>query len=369
MADNLIEMDVVTANGSEIVVSESSNPDLYWGMRGAGQNFGIVTKFRYNIFDYPNSQDIFHATYHFTEDKLEILFEHLNRLLNNGTLPRDINAYAVLRLKPLISTRVSRIRDYKVTKTTSNSIKPVFVYHFYYFGTSEQAMPYVQSILDLGPIFISNASFPYKHVSHRSFQASVGDPTCAAGISTKTRFPVGLKTYNISTNRKIYNLFKEMITTTPALATSFVQFEAFPMQAVKAVDPASTAYPHREDDILVSVPHPLSTPLLDELIQSLFYLQLPASNSCSLSRAFSTQYILSAETVAAANKYGLLARQLFVEGAHPLRFNAYSNYANGDETLEQLYGYEPWRLEKLKRLKRKWDPEGKFRFFNPITGF
>ncbi|KAL8639487.1 MAG: hypothetical protein Q9226_008865 [Calogaya cf. arnoldii] len=318
MADNLIEMDVVTANGSEIVVSESSNPDLYWGMRGAGQNFGIITKFRYRIFDYPNGQDIFHATYHFTEDKLEILFEHLNRLLDNGTLPRDVNAYAVLRLKPLISTR------------------PVFVYHFYYFGTSEQALPYTQLILDLGPISISNASFPYKHVSHRSFQASVGDPTCAAGISTKTRFPVGLKTYNVSTNRKIYNLFVDMITTTPALATSFVQFEAFPMQAVKAVDPASTAYPHREDNILV---------------------------------AFSTQYILSAETVAAANKYGRLARQLFVEGAHPLRFNAYSNYANGDETLEQLYGYEPWRLEKLKMLKRKWDPERRFRFFNPIMDY
>ncbi|KAL8854461.1 MAG: hypothetical protein Q9221_000732 [Calogaya cf. arnoldii] len=171
-------------------------------MRGAGQNFGIVTKFRYKIFDYPNGQDIFHATYHFTEDKLEILFEHLNKLLNNGTLPRDINAYAVFRLKPLISTR------------------PVFVYHFYYFGTSEQASPYTQSILNLSPISISNASFPYKHLSHRSFQASVGDPTCAAGISTKTRFPVGLKTYNISTNRKIYNLFEDMITTTPALATN-----------------------------------------------------------------------------------------------------------------------------------------------------
>ncbi|KAI4180354.1 MAG: hypothetical protein L6R41_007284 [Letrouitia leprolyta] len=300
MADNLIEMEVVTADGSEITVSESSNPDLFWAMRGAGQNFGIVTKFRYKIFDYPNGQDIFYATYHFTEDKLEILFEHLNRLLDNGSLPKD----------------------------------PVFVYHFYYFGTPEQALPYVQRILDLGPIAASNASFPYKEVSHRSFQASVGDPTCAAGISTKTRFPVGLKTYDVSTNRKIYNLFEDMITTIPALNTSFVQFEAFPMQGVKVVDPASTAYAHRDDDILV---------------------------------AFSTQYVHSAANAAAATKYGQKARQLFVEGARPMRFNAYSNYANGDETLEQIYGYEPWRLEKLKRLKREWDPHRRFRFFNPIT--
>ncbi|KAL8913490.1 MAG: hypothetical protein Q9171_001678 [Xanthocarpia ochracea] len=240
MGDNILEMDVVTADGSEITVSESSNPDLYWAMRGAGQNFGIVTKFRYRIFDYPNGQDIFHATYHFTEDQLEVLFKHLNSLINNGTLPRDVNAYVVLRSKPLISPR------------------PVFVYHFYYFGTSEQASPYTQRILPLNPISISNATFPYKELSHRSFQASVSDPTCAAGISTKTRFPVGLKTYNAFTNRKVYELFEDMITTHPALATSFVQFEAFPMQGVKAVDAASTAYAHRHDDILVFVPplHP-----------------------------------------------------------------------------------------------------------------
>lgn len=111
MADNFIEMDVVTADGSEIKVSESSNPDLYWAMRGAGQNFGIVTKFRYKIFDYPNGPNIFHATYHFTQDKLESLFEHLNSLLDNGTLPKDVNAYVVLRSKPLISPRASRTRE------------------------------------------------------------------------------------------------------------------------------------------------------------------------------------------------------------------------------------------------------------------
>ncbi|KAL9012906.1 MAG: hypothetical protein Q9173_002371, partial [Seirophora scorigena] len=75
MADSFIEMDIVTADGSEITVSESSHPDLFWAMRGAGQNFGIVTKFRYRIMDYPDGrQDIFHATYHFTENQLEVLF-------------------------------------------------------------------------------------------------------------------------------------------------------------------------------------------------------------------------------------------------------------------------------------------------------
>ena len=51
--DNILEMDVVLADGSSITVSDSSHADLYWGMRGAGHNFGIVTKFKYRIYDNP----------------------------------------------------------------------------------------------------------------------------------------------------------------------------------------------------------------------------------------------------------------------------------------------------------------------------
>lgn len=46
--------------------------------------------------------------------------------------------------------------------------------------------------------------------------------------------------------------------------------------------------------------------------------------------------------------------------------SAYVNYAGGDEGPEAWYGYEPWRMEKLKSLKRKWDPHQKFSYFAPI---
>jgi FAD/FMN-containing dehydrogenase len=42
------------------------------------------------------------------------------------------------------------------------------------------------------------------------------------------------------------------------------------------------------------------------------------------------------------------------------------NYATGDETLKQVYGYDEWRLEKLRALKAKWDPEGRFNHYHPI---
>jgi len=47
--DNLLSVDIVTADGRLLTASAEENPDLFWGVRGGSGNFGVVTSFEYQL--------------------------------------------------------------------------------------------------------------------------------------------------------------------------------------------------------------------------------------------------------------------------------------------------------------------------------
>jgi hypothetical protein len=65
--DNLLEADVVLADGRFVVANETENADLFWALRGGGGNFGVVTSFLFrahpakNVYAGPIFWDIAHA--------------------------------------------------------------------------------------------------------------------------------------------------------------------------------------------------------------------------------------------------------------------------------------------------------------------
>src|ERR687891_300254 len=48
-SDNLLSVETVTGDGRVVRASEKENSDLFWGLRGGGGNFGVVTSFEYKL--------------------------------------------------------------------------------------------------------------------------------------------------------------------------------------------------------------------------------------------------------------------------------------------------------------------------------
>jgi len=65
--DNFVSLEVVTAAGEAIEVTEDSHPDLFWALRGGGGNFGVVTRFSFQAYDFGPQMRFGAALYHEAE--------------------------------------------------------------------------------------------------------------------------------------------------------------------------------------------------------------------------------------------------------------------------------------------------------------
>ncbi len=94
--DSLMSADVVTADGDTVRASQDENPDLFWGLRGGGGNFGVVTSFEFRahpvgpevlagliVHPYSDAGDILRAYRNFAADA-----------------PDEVTVWAVLRKAP-----------------------------------------------------------------------------------------------------------------------------------------------------------------------------------------------------------------------------------------------------------------------------
>ncbi|KAJ5673433.1 hypothetical protein N7507_002560 [Penicillium longicatenatum] len=52
--DNVVNYDVVLGNGTQAAANSTSNPDLFWALKGGANNFGIVTKFTLKAYSMPH---------------------------------------------------------------------------------------------------------------------------------------------------------------------------------------------------------------------------------------------------------------------------------------------------------------------------
>jgi FAD/FMN-containing dehydrogenase len=94
--DNLISVDVVTADGKKIRASENENPDPFWAIRGGGGNFGVVTQFEFHLF--PVGPEIVAGLIVFPFDQAKQVLTKYREFV--ASAPEELNVWVVLRKAP-----------------------------------------------------------------------------------------------------------------------------------------------------------------------------------------------------------------------------------------------------------------------------
>ena len=96
LADQVVSAHLVLPSGDAITVSEQSHPDLFWAIRGAGHNFGLVTEWEYKIYDIKNPKWSYEV-FVFGGDKVEGLYDTANEMLRHQP-PQLVHWGYILRI-------------------------------------------------------------------------------------------------------------------------------------------------------------------------------------------------------------------------------------------------------------------------------
>jgi hypothetical protein len=86
--DNLLEADMVLADGTFVTVNDKQNTDLFWAIRGGGGNFGIITSFKFRAHPVSN---VYGGPTLWPIEKTEGIMEWYHQFINNA--PDDLNGF------------------------------------------------------------------------------------------------------------------------------------------------------------------------------------------------------------------------------------------------------------------------------------
>ncbi len=93
--DNLLEADLVLADGSVVTVNKNQNTDLFWAIRGGGGNFGIVTSFKFQAHPVKN---IYGGPTLWPIEKTEEIMEWYHDFIHNA--PDELNGFIATLIIP-----------------------------------------------------------------------------------------------------------------------------------------------------------------------------------------------------------------------------------------------------------------------------
>lgn len=316
IADQFVSMEIVLANGSERTVDAQSDPDLWWALRGAGHNFAIVTSVTLKVYDIKH-RDWAREKMIFTGNKVEQVYQTMqDTIFKDGKQDVDVVVWSYMLLVPEID------RD-----------NPVIIVYLLQEGVKVVDLKHSAALKNLDPVRVEDTPGTYLDLAAWTM-ISMADGPCRKLGSSNLRWPLYLDTYNIGAVKQAYDMFADALQGKPELAHSIFMFESYALQGVRNSDSKDGAFAFRNDSILLA-------PLIS----------FPSDDK---------------DLAGMAVMLGEALRNTLHKASGRETMHTYVNYAFRDSS-EEMYGTETWRQEKLARLKAKYDPHGRFVFYNPVV--
>lgn len=136
--DNLLEAEVVLADGSIVTTSATENKDLFWAIRGAGVSFGIATKFVYQAYEQKSL--VWGGTLVSPPTQLAEVVAFMNTLLEKS------------------QGEASAIMGFGVPHT---ALQPCIFSAVFYNGPKEEAEKFFEPLLSLNQLANMTSMVPY----------------------------------------------------------------------------------------------------------------------------------------------------------------------------------------------------------------
>lgn len=214
--DNLISATVVLANGEIVTASLSEREDLFWALRGAGHNFGVVTEFKFRAYDQKN--DVFAGLLSFSPEKLEAVITFLNSTIEHPN--ENAGALCALAKPPGAPFLVVNV---------------VVQYN----GTEEEAKKHYSGLFELGPLVDDTKMIPYPQLNGLlNGLARHGGRRTFKGIF----FDIPLRPSFV---RGIFDSFAQIVQTDPEFENSAIMLEYLDYRKTDDVSIESTAFSNR----------------------------------------------------------------------------------------------------------------------------
>ncbi len=142
--DNLLSVDVVTADGRFLTASANENADLFWGIRGGGGNFGIVTSFEFRLHP-------------------------VGPIIVGGLVAHPLaKAKEVLRFyREFTRSAPDDLTTYAIPTTAPDGSTPIIAIAVCYPGPVEEGERIVKPIKEFGPPVIDQIG-PMPYTAHQS---------------------------------------------------------------------------------------------------------------------------------------------------------------------------------------------------------